>query len=67
MVNTLLFGGYETTRRAFDAYKQARAEAGLPRLARTGSSYMGFCYVGDSDEEALRSRRKDQPGSSVSA
>ena len=34
MVNTLLFGGYSRTKQAFDAYKQARSEAGLPRPRR---------------------------------
>jgi alkanesulfonate monooxygenase SsuD/methylene tetrahydromethanopterin reductase-like flavin-dependent oxidoreductase (luciferase family) len=30
MINTLLFGGYDRTRQAFDTYKQARETAGLP-------------------------------------
>ena len=54
MVNTLLFGGYDKTRQAFDVYKKARAEVGLPPAAEDRLSYMGFCYVGDTDEEALR-------------
>jgi alkanesulfonate monooxygenase SsuD/methylene tetrahydromethanopterin reductase-like flavin-dependent oxidoreductase (luciferase family) len=58
MVNTLVFGGYERTRQAFDAYKQARAEAGLPVPGEDRLSYMGFCYIGDSDEEALRVAEK---------
>jgi alkanesulfonate monooxygenase SsuD/methylene tetrahydromethanopterin reductase-like flavin-dependent oxidoreductase (luciferase family) len=58
MVNTLVFGGYERTRQAFDAYKHARAEAGLPAPGEDRLSYMGFCYIGDSDEEALRVAEK---------
>src|SRR6202158_2139896 len=30
MINTLFFGGFDRTRQAFDAYKQARAAADLP-------------------------------------
>jgi alkanesulfonate monooxygenase SsuD/methylene tetrahydromethanopterin reductase-like flavin-dependent oxidoreductase (luciferase family) len=58
MVNTLVFGGFERTRQAFDAYKQARADAGLPAAAEDRFSYMGFCYVGDTDAEALRIAEK---------
>jgi alkanesulfonate monooxygenase SsuD/methylene tetrahydromethanopterin reductase-like flavin-dependent oxidoreductase (luciferase family) len=58
MVNTLLFGGYDKTRAAFDAYKRARAEAGLPSPGEDRFSYLGFCYVGDTDEEALRIGQK---------
>ena len=53
-----MFGGYDKTRLAFDAYKRARAEAGLPRPARTASPTSAFCYVGDTDEEALRIGQK---------
>jgi alkanesulfonate monooxygenase SsuD/methylene tetrahydromethanopterin reductase-like flavin-dependent oxidoreductase (luciferase family) len=58
IVNTLLFGGYTRTRQAFDSYKQARAEAGLPAPGEDRLSYMAFCYVGDTDEEALRVGQK---------
>jgi alkanesulfonate monooxygenase SsuD/methylene tetrahydromethanopterin reductase-like flavin-dependent oxidoreductase (luciferase family) len=58
MVNTLLFGGYDRTRLAFDAYRRARAEAGLPPPAEDRFSYLGFCFVGDTDEEALRIGQK---------
>ena len=43
IVNTLLFGGYDRTRQAFDAYKKARAEAGLPAPGEDRFSYMAFC------------------------
>jgi alkanesulfonate monooxygenase SsuD/methylene tetrahydromethanopterin reductase-like flavin-dependent oxidoreductase (luciferase family) len=58
MVNTLVFGGFERTKQAFDAYKQARAAAGLPPPGEDRFSYMGFCYVGDTDAAALRVAEK---------
>jgi alkanesulfonate monooxygenase SsuD/methylene tetrahydromethanopterin reductase-like flavin-dependent oxidoreductase (luciferase family) len=58
MVNTLVFGGFERARRAFDTYRQARAAAGLPPAPEDRFSYMGFCYVGDSDAEAERVAEK---------
>ncbi len=58
IINTLLFGGYERTRVAFNAYKQARAAAGLPAPGEDRFSYMAFCYVGDTDEEAYRVGQK---------
>ena len=57
-VNTLLFGGYDRTKTAFDAYKQARVEAGLPPAGEDRFSYMAFCYVGDTDAEAQRIGQK---------
>ena len=58
IVNTLLFGGYDRTRTAFDTYKKARAAAGLPAPGEDRFSYMAFCYVGDTDEEAFRIGQK---------
>jgi alkanesulfonate monooxygenase SsuD/methylene tetrahydromethanopterin reductase-like flavin-dependent oxidoreductase (luciferase family) len=58
IINTLLFGGYERTRTAFNAYKAAREEARLPVAGEDRFSYMAFCYVGDTDEEALRIGQK---------
>jgi alkanesulfonate monooxygenase SsuD/methylene tetrahydromethanopterin reductase-like flavin-dependent oxidoreductase (luciferase family) len=58
IINTLLFGGYDRTRTAFDTYKQARTAAGLPAPGEDRFSYMAFCYVGDTDEEALRIGQK---------
>jgi alkanesulfonate monooxygenase SsuD/methylene tetrahydromethanopterin reductase-like flavin-dependent oxidoreductase (luciferase family) len=58
MVNTLVFGGFERARQAFDTYKAARASAGLPPASEDRFSYMGFCYVGDSDAEARRIAEK---------
>jgi alkanesulfonate monooxygenase SsuD/methylene tetrahydromethanopterin reductase-like flavin-dependent oxidoreductase (luciferase family) len=58
IVNTLLFGGYDRTRASFNAYKNARAAAGLPSPGEDRFSYMAFCYVGDTDEEAFRVGQK---------
>jgi alkanesulfonate monooxygenase SsuD/methylene tetrahydromethanopterin reductase-like flavin-dependent oxidoreductase (luciferase family) len=58
IINTLLFGGYDRTRQAFDAYKAARREAELPAPGEDRFSYMAFAYVGDTDEEALRIGQK---------
>ena len=58
IINTLLFGGYDRTRTAFNTYKQARAAAGLPAPGEDRFSYMAFCYVGDTDEEAFRIGQK---------
>ncbi|HEV7997758.1 MAG TPA: LLM class flavin-dependent oxidoreductase, partial [Stellaceae bacterium] len=58
MVNTLLFGGYDRTRQAFDAYKAAREAAGLSPPTENRFSYMAFCYVGDTDEEGIRIGQK---------
>ena len=57
-VNTLLFGGYDRTRKAYDTYKTARAAAGLPEAGEDRFSYMAFCYVGETDEEAYRIGQK---------
>jgi alkanesulfonate monooxygenase SsuD/methylene tetrahydromethanopterin reductase-like flavin-dependent oxidoreductase (luciferase family) len=58
IINTLLFGGYDRTRTAFNTYKQARAVAGLPAPGEDRFSYMAFCYVGDTDGEAFRIGQK---------
>ena len=57
-VNTLLFGGYDRTRTAYGAYRTARAGAGLSVPGEDRFSYMAFCYVGDTDEEAYRIGQK---------
>ena len=57
-VNTLLFGGYDRTRQAYETYKEARRTAGLAAPGEDRFSYMAFCYVGDTDEEAMRIGQK---------
>jgi len=58
IINTLLFGGYDRTRTAFNAYKKARVDARLPVPGEDRFSYMAFCYVADTDEEAFRVGQK---------
>lgn len=57
-VNTMVFGGYDRTRKAFDAYKHARAERGLAPPKEDRFSYCAFAFVGDTDEEAFRIGQK---------
>src|SRR5207237_8816205 len=52
-VNALVLRGPEASKRAFDAYRTARAEAGLPPPGSDRFAYAALCYVGDSDEEGL--------------
>ena len=54
MINATFVRGPDGTKRAWDAYRRARIEAGLPKAAADRFAYMGFTYVGDSDEEGRR-------------
>ena len=54
MVHTLVLRGHEGTRRAYAAYRKARAEAGLPPVSTDHFAYSAFVHVGDTDEEGLR-------------
>jgi alkanesulfonate monooxygenase SsuD/methylene tetrahydromethanopterin reductase-like flavin-dependent oxidoreductase (luciferase family) len=54
MVNVLVLRGAEGTKRAWSAYRQARAELGLPRVSTDHFAYAAFVYVGDTHEEGLR-------------
>jgi alkanesulfonate monooxygenase SsuD/methylene tetrahydromethanopterin reductase-like flavin-dependent oxidoreductase (luciferase family) len=54
MVNVMVMRGVETTRRAWAAYRQARAEAGLPRATTDHFGYSAWVAVGDTDEEGQR-------------
>ena len=54
MVHTLVLRGHEGTRRAYAAYRKARAEAGLPPASTDNFAYSAFVYVGDTDEEGMR-------------
>src|SRR5436309_4021735 len=53
-VNALVLRGPEASKRAFDAYRAARVEAGLPPPGSDRFAYAALCYVGDSDEEGLQ-------------
>jgi alkanesulfonate monooxygenase SsuD/methylene tetrahydromethanopterin reductase-like flavin-dependent oxidoreductase (luciferase family) len=52
-VNALVLRGPEASKRAFDAYRQARQEAGLPAPGTDRFAYAALCYVGDTDEEGV--------------
>jgi len=54
MINAIFLRGVEGTVRAWTAYRQARQQAGLPKPGADRFAYMGFTYVGDSDEEGER-------------
>jgi alkanesulfonate monooxygenase SsuD/methylene tetrahydromethanopterin reductase-like flavin-dependent oxidoreductase (luciferase family) len=54
MVHTLVLRGAEGTRRAYAAYRNARAQACLPPVSSDNFAYTAFVYVGDTDEEGAR-------------
>ncbi len=54
MVNVLVFRGPEETKRAWTAYRRARAEAGLPEPGSDRFGYAAFVYTGETDEEGMR-------------
>src|SRR6266581_5366701 len=54
MVNIMVMRGVDVTRRAWSAYREARAEAGLAKPATDRFGYSAFVYVGDTDEEGVR-------------
>jgi alkanesulfonate monooxygenase SsuD/methylene tetrahydromethanopterin reductase-like flavin-dependent oxidoreductase (luciferase family) len=54
MINALVLRGPEASKRAFDAYRAARREAGLPAPGTDRFAYAALAYVGDSDEEGVR-------------
>ena len=52
-VNALVLRGPEASKRAFDAYRNARRELGLPAPGTDKFAYAVLAYVGDTDEEGL--------------
>jgi alkanesulfonate monooxygenase SsuD/methylene tetrahydromethanopterin reductase-like flavin-dependent oxidoreductase (luciferase family) len=54
MVNVLVLRGPDGTKRAWAAYRQAREDAGLPRVATDHFGYAALVYVGDTHEEGVR-------------
>lgn len=54
MINVLVLRGADETRRAWAAYRQARAEAGLPKVGTDHFAYAALVYVGDTHEEGVR-------------
>jgi alkanesulfonate monooxygenase SsuD/methylene tetrahydromethanopterin reductase-like flavin-dependent oxidoreductase (luciferase family) len=58
MVHVLVLRGVDGTKRAYAAYRKARAEAGLPSLSTDHFAYSAFVYVGDTDAEGVRGGEK---------
>jgi alkanesulfonate monooxygenase SsuD/methylene tetrahydromethanopterin reductase-like flavin-dependent oxidoreductase (luciferase family) len=54
MVNVLVLRGADETKRAWAAYRQARAEAGLPKVPIDHFGYAAFVYVGDTHDEGVQ-------------
>jgi len=54
IINATFVRGPDGTKRAWDAYRRARTEAGLPQAGADRFAYMGFTYVGETDEEGMR-------------
>jgi alkanesulfonate monooxygenase SsuD/methylene tetrahydromethanopterin reductase-like flavin-dependent oxidoreductase (luciferase family) len=54
IVNVLVFRGPEETKRAWTAYRKARAEASLPEPGPDRFGYAAFVYTGETDEEGMR-------------
>jgi alkanesulfonate monooxygenase SsuD/methylene tetrahydromethanopterin reductase-like flavin-dependent oxidoreductase (luciferase family) len=54
IINALVLRGPEASKRAFDAYRTARREAGLPTPGTDRFAYAALAYVGDTDEEGVR-------------
>jgi alkanesulfonate monooxygenase SsuD/methylene tetrahydromethanopterin reductase-like flavin-dependent oxidoreductase (luciferase family) len=54
MVNVLVLRGAEGTKRAWAAYRGAREEAGLPKVATDHFGYAALLYVGDTHDEGVR-------------
>jgi alkanesulfonate monooxygenase SsuD/methylene tetrahydromethanopterin reductase-like flavin-dependent oxidoreductase (luciferase family) len=53
MVNVLVLRGEEGTKRAWAAYRQARTDAGLPKVTTDNFAYAALAYVGDTHEEGV--------------
>jgi alkanesulfonate monooxygenase SsuD/methylene tetrahydromethanopterin reductase-like flavin-dependent oxidoreductase (luciferase family) len=51
--HVLVLRGPEGTKRAYDAHRQARAAAGLPRVTTDNFAYAALVYVGDTEEEGV--------------
>jgi alkanesulfonate monooxygenase SsuD/methylene tetrahydromethanopterin reductase-like flavin-dependent oxidoreductase (luciferase family) len=53
MTHVLVLRGVDGTKRAYDAHRQARRDAGLPAVTTDNFAYAAFVYVGDTEEEGL--------------
>jgi alkanesulfonate monooxygenase SsuD/methylene tetrahydromethanopterin reductase-like flavin-dependent oxidoreductase (luciferase family) len=54
LINVLVLRGPEGTKRAWAAYRKARADAGLPAVDTDHFAYAAFVYVGDTHDEGVR-------------
>jgi alkanesulfonate monooxygenase SsuD/methylene tetrahydromethanopterin reductase-like flavin-dependent oxidoreductase (luciferase family) len=54
IITTLVLRGPEGTRTAWESYRRARREAGLPPPTPDMFGYTAMVYVGDTDEEGMR-------------
>jgi alkanesulfonate monooxygenase SsuD/methylene tetrahydromethanopterin reductase-like flavin-dependent oxidoreductase (luciferase family) len=53
MINVLVLRGADETNRAWAAYRQARAAAGLPKVGTDHFAYAALVYVGDTHEAGV--------------
>jgi alkanesulfonate monooxygenase SsuD/methylene tetrahydromethanopterin reductase-like flavin-dependent oxidoreductase (luciferase family) len=53
LVHVLVLRGPEGTKRAYEAHRRARAEAGLPKVTTDNFAYAALVYVGDTEEEGV--------------
>lgn len=51
MVHVLVLRGPDGTKRAYQAHRRARAEAGLPPVSTDNFAYAAFVYCGETEEE----------------
>jgi alkanesulfonate monooxygenase SsuD/methylene tetrahydromethanopterin reductase-like flavin-dependent oxidoreductase (luciferase family) len=51
MVHVLVLRGPDGTKRAYQAHRRARAEAGLPKVTTDNFAYAAMVYVGETEEE----------------
>jgi alkanesulfonate monooxygenase SsuD/methylene tetrahydromethanopterin reductase-like flavin-dependent oxidoreductase (luciferase family) len=54
MTHVLVLRGAEGTKRAYQAHRQARRDAGLPPVTTDNFAYAAFVYTGDTEEEGRR-------------
>jgi alkanesulfonate monooxygenase SsuD/methylene tetrahydromethanopterin reductase-like flavin-dependent oxidoreductase (luciferase family) len=58
MVHVLVLRGPDGTRRAYQAHRKARADAGLPKVTTDNFAYAALVYVGETEEEGLAGGEK---------
>ena len=58
MTHVLVLRGPEGTRAAYEAHRQARREAGLPKVTTDNFAYAALVYVGDTEEKGIEGGSK---------